>query len=167
MLMNVLNSEQILSSSHIVQYCYLCVLRTTVLAVLRFVSFKKVRLSLFCFYRERRNAALTLYDNEQVINTLSGILGAIMHLVATFAYAAIFGFQIKPILISLSSMALAFVFIFGNTVKTIYESLVFLFMIRPYQVGDCIQYKGDMHWVKNFGLPTTQFRRFDGCRVWV
>lgn len=117
--------------------------------------------------RERRNVALTLVDNDEVIHTLQSLVGAVLHTVAAFAYLALLGVHIAHLLISLSSAGLAFVFVFGNNLRTVYESLVFLFMIRPYQVGDCIRFKGELHWVRNFGLLTTQFTRFDGCRIWV
>eukprot|EP00892_Ulva_mutabilis_P002520 jgi/Ulvmu1/12269/UM087_0002.1 len=118
-------------------------------------------------YQERRNVALTLMDNDEVIRTLQALVGAVLHAVAVFAYLFIFGVDIRHVLISLSSMGLAFVFVFGNNLRAVYESLVFLFMIRPYQVGDCVRYHGELHWVKNFGLLTTQFSRFDGCRIWI
>ena len=35
------------------------------------------------------------------------------------------------------------------------------------QVGDAIIYKDALHVVKNFGLLSTQFLRFDGCKIWV
>lgn len=36
---------------------------------------------------------------------------------------------------SLSSMTLALAFVFGNSLRTVYESVVFLFIVRPYKVG--------------------------------
>lgn len=34
-------------------------------------------------------------------------------------------------------------------------------------MGDAILYKQALHQVKNFGLLSTQFLRFDGCKIWV
>lgn len=80
---------------------------------------------------------------------------------------ACFDIDIGHLLITLSSLSLAFAFVFGNSLKTVYESVVFLFVIRPYQVGHFIVYKGNMHTVKNFGLLSTQLLRYDGRRIWV
>eukprot|EP00892_Ulva_mutabilis_P010917 jgi/Ulvmu1/8198/UM041_0007.1 len=118
-------------------------------------------------YRERRNLARTLQDNDQVIGTLEALVGATMHVLAAFSYAGIFGTDVGHLVISLSSMGVACAFVFGNSLRTIYESVVFLFIIRPYQVGDAIIYKGQLHTVKNFGLLSTQFMRCDGCKLWV
>lgn len=84
--------------------------------------------------RQRRNLARTLRDNDDVISTLEMLMGIVMHLLAVVAYAAIFGTDVGHLLISLSSISVASAFVFGNSLKTIYESVVFLFVIRPYQV---------------------------------
>lgn len=87
-----------------------------------------------CVCRERRNLARTLQDNDEVINTLEALVGATMHVLAAFWYAWIFGTDVGHLIISLSSMGVACAFVFGNSLRTIYESVVFLFIIRPYQV---------------------------------
>ncbi len=38
----------------------------------------------------------------------------------------------------MSSLLLSFVFVFGNSIKAIYESVVYLFVVRPFDVGDVI-----------------------------
>lgn len=38
--------------------------------------------------------------------------------------------------ITVSSLLLSFVFIFGNSIRTIYESAIFLFVVHPFDVGD-------------------------------
>ena len=37
-----------------------------------------------------------------------------------------------------SSIVLAFAFVFGNSVRSIYESLIYLFVVHPFDVGDKI-----------------------------
>jgi small-conductance mechanosensitive channel len=85
-------------------------------------------------YRERRNLAKTLQDNDDVIETLEMLIGAVMHVFALLPYLLIFNVQVTPILFSLSSVSVAGAFVFGNSLKTVYESVVFIFVIRPYQV---------------------------------
>lgn len=84
--------------------------------------------------RERRNLARTLQDNDDVIHTLEGLIGCAMHLFAIVPYIMIFQGPITSMLWSLSSVSVAGAFVFGNSLKTVYESVVFLFVIRPYQV---------------------------------
>ena len=46
--------------------------------------------------------------------------------------------QVEKVWFTFSSIALAFAFIFGNSIRTIYESVVFLFIVHPFDVGDGI-----------------------------
>ena len=40
--------------------------------------------------------------------------------------------------LTLSSVVLAFVFVFGNNIRNLYESVIFLFIVHPFDVGDCL-----------------------------
>lgn len=40
--------------------------------------------------------------------------------------------------LTVSSLLLSFVFVFGNSIRGIYESVVYLFVVRPFDVGDVI-----------------------------
>jgi small-conductance mechanosensitive channel len=40
--------------------------------------------------------------------------------------------------LTVSSLLLSFVFVFGNSIRLIYESVVYLFVVRPFDVGDVI-----------------------------
>ena len=115
--------------------------------------------------RERRDMAITLENTEVVLATLEALVGGIMHVVGVFSYLAIFGVDVGHLVLSLSSMTLALAFIFGNSLRTIYESVVFLFVVRPYKVGDAIWYEDSLHRVSSFGLLWTELYRYDGNRL--
>ena len=40
--------------------------------------------------------------------------------------------------VTVSSLLLSFVFVFGNSIKSIYEAVVYLFIVRPFDVGDAV-----------------------------
>ena len=40
--------------------------------------------------------------------------------------------------LTFSSMVLAFTFVFGNSIKTIFEAVIYLFVVHPFDVGDGI-----------------------------
>jgi hypothetical protein len=46
--------------------------------------------------------------------------------------------NVQQVWLSLSSGVLAFVFIFGNNIRTIYESCLLLFVVHPFDVGDVL-----------------------------
>lgn len=41
-----------------------------------------------------------------------------------------------------SSVVLAFAFVFGNSIRQLYEAVIFLFVIHPYDVGDWLLIDG-------------------------
>lgn len=109
--------------------------------------------------------AITLQNTEVVLSTLEALVGGIMHICGFFVYLAIFGVDVTHLVLSLSSIALTFAFVFGNSLRAIYESTVFLFVVRPYKVGDAIWYEDKLHRVAGFGLLWTQLYRYDGSRL--
>lgn len=60
------------------------------------------------------------------------------------------------VLVLLSSQLVVAAFIFGNTCKTIFEAIVFVFIMHPFDVGDRCRIDGiqvpDLHFVL-FTLP--------------
>lgn len=42
-----------------------------------------------------------------------------------------------------SSIFLGFSFIFGNTIKTTFESIIYIFIVHPFDVGDYVIVDGD------------------------
>ena len=42
-----------------------------------------------------------------------------------------------------SSIFLGFSFIFGNSIKSTFEATVFIFLVRPFDVGDILVLDGD------------------------
>lgn len=44
--------------------------------------------------------------------------------------------NLTQIWLTISSLLLSFVFVFGNSIRTIYESALFLFVVHPFDVGD-------------------------------
>lgn len=46
--------------------------------------------------------------------------------------------NLTRIWVTVSGLLLSFVFVFGNSIKNIYESVVFLFVVRPFDVGDAV-----------------------------
>lgn len=56
------------------------------------------------------------------------------------SYLAIFGVNVQHLLISFSSVAVAFAFVFGNSLREVYESVVWLFVVNPYDEGEHLSF---------------------------
>ena len=76
-----------------------------------------------------------------------------------------------PLRVTASSALLSFVFVFGNSLRGVYESVVFLFLVHPFDVGDTITVGpgvasggGEKCVVAEIALLTTTLRRLgDGA----
>ena len=62
--------------------------------------------------------------------------------------------NLTRIWLTISGLMLSFVFIFGNSIKTLFESVVYLFVVRPFDVGDAILLGAAQDWCTvGFSLP--------------
>ncbi len=90
-------------------------------------------------YRERRALSLSLSDTKTAVNKLHQILNVILFTILIIIWLLVLGIATKNLLVFVSSQLLLVVFIFGNTCKNIFEAIVFLFVLHPFDVGDrCI-----------------------------
>jgi hypothetical protein len=55
--------------------------------------------------------------------------------------------NVTQVWLTFSSFIFAFVFVFGNNIRTIYESVIFLFVVHPFDVGDALMLHGTDLWV--------------------
>lgn len=69
---------------------------------------------------------------------LNILVGIIIVIISLF----ILGIPISHFLVFISSQLLLVVFIFGNTCRTIFEIVVFLFVVHPFGVGDRCEVDG-------------------------
>ena len=64
--------------------------------------------------------------------------------------------DVNKVWLSFSSVFLAFVFVFGNSLRNMYESVIFLFVMHPYDVGDALFINSDWCSVEEIALQYTQ-----------
>lgn len=70
-----------------------------------------------------------------MVNVLVGI-------VIVIACLLILGIATSKFLLFLSSQIVVVAFVFGNTCKTVFEAIVFLFVMHPFDVGDRCEIDG-------------------------
>jgi small-conductance mechanosensitive channel len=87
-------------------------------------------------YQERRALALSLSDTKTAVNKLHRILDVVLFVLVGIIWLLVLGVATQQLLVFVSSQLLLIVFIFGNTLKTIFEAIVFLFVMHPFDVGD-------------------------------
>lgn len=140
-------------------------------------------------YKERKALTASLADMSSAIGKLDGVLLGIALVICIFIFLLIFNkTSTVESLVPVSTFVLGFSFIFSNSAKTLFESLIFIFAThreRPalpcdlipllgltrlrlpsaFDVGDLVLIDSDFLFVKEFGLVSTTFRRWDAQEI--
>jgi small-conductance mechanosensitive channel len=85
---------------------------------------------------------LTLNDTKTAVNKLHRVLNILVAIGIFVVWLLILGIATSKFLLFVSSQLVLVAFIFGNTCKTVFEALVFLFVMHPYDVGDRCEIEG-------------------------
>lgn len=94
-------------------------------------------------YNERKSLAHSLNDTKTAIEELNKLLSGIVFLVILIVWLLMMGFLTTKVLVFISSQLLLVVFMFGNTAKTAFEAIIFVFVMHPFDVGDRCVIDGD------------------------
>lgn len=113
-------------------------------------------------YERRRDLAKSLASTTSVLATLERIILSALYFLLVFVVLGIFEQNIVEMWFTASSMLLAFVFMFGNSIKQLFESVIFIFVIHPFDVGDAVLIDNERHAVRNIGILTTETVKWNG-----
>jgi len=118
-------------------------------------------------FRERKLLYKTLYDRENIGKIISRGLGLAYWFLMLIVTLTVFGVAVDKLLLSVGTIMVAFTFIFGNSLKTFWESFLFVLLVRPYDVGDRITLASypDLI-VSKINLLTTEAYTRDG-QCWI
>ncbi len=123
------------------------------------ISKSEMREAVQRIYKERRALSASLKDVSSAVAKLDGVLLCVGLIIVIFIWLLIFSPESTiSNLVPLSTFVVSFSFIFGNTLKTIFESMIFLFATHPYDAGDLVCIDDVWMFVKDFGLISTTFR---------
>lgn len=87
-------------------------------------------------YLERRSLVHSLNDAKTAVDELNNIASAIVLILAIIVLLLVMGFLTTQVLVFISSQLLLVAFVFGNTAKTVFEAIIFVFVMHPFDVGD-------------------------------
>ncbi|KAG6510507.1 hypothetical protein ZIOFF_028531 [Zingiber officinale] len=116
-------------------------------------------------FRERRALALTLNDTKTAVNKLHQMANVVVSIIVFVIWLLILDIATTHFFVFLSSQLLLLVFIFGNTLKMVFEAIIFLFAMHPYDVGDRCEINGVQMCVEEMNILTTIFLRYDNLKV--
>lgn len=116
-------------------------------------------------FRERRALALSLNDTKTAVNKLHQMLNVLVGVIILVVWLLILKVATTHFLVFMSSQVLLVVFMFGNTAKTTFEAIIFLFVMHPFDVGDRVEIDGVHMVVEEMNILTTVFLRFDNQKI--
>ncbi|KAL1533384.1 mechanosensitive ion channel protein 8-like [Salvia divinorum] len=117
-------------------------------------------------FRERRALALSLNDTKTAVDKLHHMLNVLVAVLIIVIWLLILKVATTQFFIFVSSQLLLVVFMFGNTCKTTFEAIVFLFVMHPFDVGDRVEVDGVQMIVEEMNILTTVFLKFDNHKIY-
>ncbi|PIA27706.1 hypothetical protein AQUCO_07600104v1 [Aquilegia coerulea] len=117
-------------------------------------------------YNDRKSLAHSLNDTKTAVRQLNKIISAVLIVVIIIIWLLIMGLATIQVFVFISSQMLVVAFMFGNTAKTIFESIIFVFVMHPFDVGDRCVIEGVQMIVEEMNILTTVFLRYDNEKIY-
>ncbi|GER42369.1 mechanosensitive ion channel family protein [Striga asiatica] len=114
---------------------------------------------------ERRALALTLNDTKTAVDKLHRMVNFIVGIIILVVCLIILGIATSKFMLYISSQIVIVAFIFGNSCKTVFEAIIFVFVIHPFDVGDRCEVDGVQMIVEEMNILTTVFLRYDNQKI--
>ncbi|ORX83454.1 hypothetical protein K493DRAFT_360468 [Basidiobolus meristosporus CBS 931.73] len=122
-------------------------------------------LSLQEIYQEKQALTKSLKDLDKAIAKLDSILMAIVYVIVVLVLVASFVSKFETYIATAGSILVAVSFMTGSSAQAVFESIVFLFVRHPFDVGDRVNIDDKSYIVKEMGLLSTVFETPEGTVV--
>ncbi|XP_051131453.1 mechanosensitive ion channel protein 10-like [Andrographis paniculata] len=117
-------------------------------------------------YNERKYLAHSLTDAKTAIEELNRLASALILVVIIIVWFLLMEIATTQVLVFIASQILLVVFMFGNTAKTVFEAIIFVFIVHPFDVGDRCVVEGAQMIVDEMNILTTIFLKPDNEKVY-
>ena len=129
------------------------------------VTRSEFRNAVVAIFAETRNLARSIVDGDSALDKLDRILRSALLVMLGFLLLAVFKLPAQSILSLGLSTAIALNVFIGDSIKKVFENIIFIFLHHPYDVGDSVilnSNREDPLVVKKVYLANTQFQRWNG-----
>ncbi|XP_057545396.1 mechanosensitive ion channel protein 10-like [Amaranthus tricolor] len=116
-------------------------------------------------YLERKSLAHSLNDTKTAVEELNRVASCVVLIIIVIVWNLMMGFLTTKILVFITSQFLLVVFMFGNSVKTVFEAIIFVFIMHPFDVGDRCVIDNVQMVVEEMNILTTIFLRYDNEKI--
>ncbi|EAW14215.1 Mechanosensitive ion channel family [Aspergillus clavatus NRRL 1] len=120
--------------------------------------------------RERKSITASLKDLDSVVSRLDNVLEFFVIVIALIVFLSLISTSTAGVLTSAGSSVLALSWLFSATAQEFLQSVVFVFVKHPFDVGDRVTIYGnagdaglgDDYFVKQISLLYTEFKKMQG-----
>lgn len=120
--------------------------------------------------RERKSITASLKDLDSVVSKLDHVLAFIVFVISLIVFLSLISTSAAGVLTSAGSSILALSWLFSATAQEFLQSIVFVFVKHPFDVGDRVTIygntgdmgRGDDYFVKQISLLYTEFKKMQG-----
>jgi len=120
--------------------------------------------------RERKGITASLKDLDSVVSKLDNVFLFIVAVITILVLISLISTSASGVLTSAGSTVLALSWLFSATAQEFLQSVIFVFVKHPFDVGDRVTVygntgsalKGDDYFVKEISLLYTEFKKMEG-----
>ncbi|KAI6682150.1 hypothetical protein NL676_036031 [Syzygium grande] len=112
-------------------------------------------------YQGRKALVYALTDTKTAVRQLNNLVTGILIVITIIIWLLLMEIATTKVLVLLSSQLVMAAFIFGNTCKTIFEAIIFVFLTHPFDVGDRCVIDGVQLMVEEMNILSTVFLTLD------
>lgn len=87
-------------------------------------------------YNGRKALAHSLNDTKTAVRQLNKLVTGVLVIINIVVWLLLMEIATTKVLVFLSSQLVVAAFMFGNTCKNIFEAIIFVFVMHPFDVGD-------------------------------
>uniref|UniRef100_A0A803L6A1 Mechanosensitive ion channel MscS domain-containing protein n=1 Tax=Chenopodium quinoa TaxID=63459 RepID=A0A803L6A1_CHEQI len=117
-------------------------------------------------YFERKALAHSLNDTKTAVQQLHKMASAIVIVVIFVVFLLLMGLATPKVVAFVITQMVVLGVIFHNTCKTIFDCIIFVFVMHPFDIGDRCKVDGVQMIVEEMNILTTVFLRYDMEKIY-
>ncbi|KAH9805112.1 Mechanosensitive ion channel protein 10 [Citrus sinensis] len=116
-------------------------------------------------YKDRKALGHALDDTKTAVKQLNKLVTGILIVVTILVWLLLSEIATTKVIVVLSTQLVAATFMIGHTCKTIFEAVIFVFVMHPFDVGDLCVVDGIPLLVEEMNILTTIFLKLDNEKI--
>ncbi|XP_074292543.1 mechanosensitive ion channel protein 10-like [Silene latifolia] len=121
------------------------------------ITFQKVKTFMERAHSRCMFLTNTLISENEVVKCLNQVISWIIIAVTCIMWLLLSGLAKTNVLVLIASPLLAVTFVFGDTAKNLFQGLIFVYFVHPFDVGDLCRIDEKLLEVKRIGVWNTIF----------